>query len=227
MSMPDRPSSTSSQIDADRNAGSTLDFAALLCSRVCHDVISPVAAIINGFEVLEDEKAADMREVALDLIARSARQASARLQFTRLAFGAAGSAGARLDLGDAEQVVRGVIEDDRTRVDWALPRELLPKNRVKLLLNLVLLAGNTIPRGGVIHVGAAGAGEQMGFAIASTGVSARIPQGLEALVGGAVPPDGLDAHSVQPFYAGMLARDCALAVAFAQDGDTVTLTALP
>lgn len=207
-------------------AVSALDLGALLCSRVCHDVISPVAAIINGFEVLEDEKGADMREVALDLIARSARQASARLQFTRLAFGAAGSAGARLDLGDAEQVVRGMIEDDRTRVEWTLPRELLPKNRVKLLLNLVLLAGTTIPRGGVIRASAVGEGDDMGFSIASTGVSARIPQGLEALVGGAVPEGGLDAHSVQPFYAGMLARDCALAVGFTQDGDTVTLAAI-
>lgn len=219
MSAPD-PSARRVTIDV-----SALDLGALLCSRVCHDVISPVGAIVNGVEVLEDEDAADMREVALDLIAKSARQASARLQFTRLAFGAAGSAGAKLDLGDAEQVVRAVVEDARTQVEWSLPRELLPKNRVKLLLNLVLLAGTTIPRGGVIRVTPSGAGDAMGFTLASTGVSARIPQGIVALVGGEVPDGGLDAHSVQPFYAGMLARDCALAVAFAQDGETVTLSA--
>ncbi|MBB6307697.1 histidine phosphotransferase ChpT [Xanthobacter tagetidis] len=204
---------------------SALDLAALLCSRVCHDVISPVGAVVNGVEVLEDKDAADMREVALDLIAKSARQASARLQFTRLAFGAAGSVGARLDLGDAEQVVRGMIEDERTRVDWQLPRELLPKNRVKLLLNLVLLATTTIPRGGAIVVNPVGAGDAMGFRLVSTGVSARIPQGIEALIGGATPEGGLDAHVVQPYYAGMLARECAMAVGFVQDGDTVTLTA--
>lgn len=206
-------------------AVSALDLGALLCSRVCHDVISPVGAIVNGIEVLEDENAADMRDVALDLIAKSARQASARLQFTRLAFGAAGSAGARLDLGDAEQVVRAVIEDQRTTVDWTLPRELLPKNRVKMLLNLLLLAGTTIPRGGVIRVIGRGEGDAMGFALVSTGPNARIPQGIEALVGGEVPEGGLDAHSVQPFYAGMLARDCGLAVSFARDGDTVTVSA--
>lgn len=206
-------------------AVSALDLGALLCSRVCHDVISPVGAIVNGLEVLEDENAADMRDVALDLIAKSARQASARLQFTRLAFGAAGSAGARLDLGDAEQVVRSVIEDQRTSLEWSLPRELLPKNRVKMLLNLVLLAGTTIPRGGVIRVTGTGEGDAMAFALVSTGPSARIPQGLEGLLGGAVPEGGLDAHSIQPFYAGMLARDCGLAVGFAQDGDTVTLSA--
>ena len=82
----------------------SLDLAALLCSRVCHDVISPVGAIVNGLEVLEDDSDASMRDFALDLIQKSAKQASARLQFARLAFGAAGSAGASIDLGDAEQV---------------------------------------------------------------------------------------------------------------------------
>ena len=80
-----------------------LDLAALLCSRVCHDVISPVGAIVNGLEVLEDEKDAEMRGFAVDLIKKSANTASARLQFCRLAFGAAGSAGASIDTGDAER----------------------------------------------------------------------------------------------------------------------------
>src|SRR5215813_10737419 len=96
-----------------------LDLAALLCSRVCHDVISPVGAIVNGLEVLEDEKDASMRDFALDLINKSARQASARLQFARLAFGAAGSAGAAIDLGDAEQVAKGFISDDKTALFWS------------------------------------------------------------------------------------------------------------
>ena len=92
----------------------SLDLAALLCSRVCHDVISPVGAIVNGLEVLEDDSDTSMREFALDLIQKSARQASARLQFARLAFGAAGSAGASIDLGDAEQVARGLVDAKRT-----------------------------------------------------------------------------------------------------------------
>jgi histidine phosphotransferase ChpT len=207
-------------------AVSPLDLAALLCSRVCHDVISPVGAIVNGLEVLEDEDAPDMREVALDLIAKSARQASARLQFTRLAFGAAGSAGATIDLSDADQVVRGMMEDSRTKIEWTLPREFQPKNRVKLLLNLVLLAGTTIPRGGVIKVDPAPGGVEKGFVITTNGVSARIPQTVPALIAGGIPDGGLDAHAIQPYYAGLLARDCGICVDFAIDGETVTLSAL-
>ena len=136
-----------------------LDLAALVASRVCHDVISPVGAIVNGLEILEDEKDEGMRAIALDLIRRSAAQASARLQFCRIAFGAAGSAAALLDLGDAEQVARGFVEDDKTKLVWEAPRQLLPKNKVKLLLNLVLVAATTIPRGGEIKVTAEGEGD--------------------------------------------------------------------
>src|SRR5437588_7635535 len=89
-----------------------LDLAALLCSRVCHDLISPTGAIVNGLEVLEDGSDEETKTFALDLIKKSAKTASSRLQFCRLAFGAAGSVGAEIDLGDAEAMARGFIEDD-------------------------------------------------------------------------------------------------------------------
>src|ERR1700744_4695739 len=127
-----------------------LDLAAMLCSRVCHDVISPVGAIVNGLEVLEDESDASMRDVATELIKKSASSASARLQFCRLAFGAAGSAGASIDTGDAEQVVRGLFVEERPQLEWRALRALLPKNKVKLVLNLFLIAAAAIPRGGVL-----------------------------------------------------------------------------
>ena len=98
-----------------------LDLAALLCSRVCHDLISPVGAIVNGLEVLEEEKDEATKEFALDLIKRSANTASAKLQFCRIAFGAAGSAGAQIDLGDAESIARGFLEDEKTKLDLESP----------------------------------------------------------------------------------------------------------
>ena len=145
-------------------APDTLELAALLCSRVCHDLISPVGAIVNGLEVLDDNPKPEDREFALDLIRKSAKTASARLQFCRLAFGAAGSAGAQIDLGDAQNMARGHIEDNKTNITWNLPRLLLPKNRVKLLLNMMIIAQQTIPRGGSLTVDPIGDGEAMAFA---------------------------------------------------------------
>src|SRR5438477_1168689 len=94
-----------------------LDLAALLSSRLCHDLISPVGAIVNGIEVMEEDKDEETKTFALELIKKSAHQASAKLQFCRLAFGAAGSAGAQIDLGDAEKAARGLIEDAKTTLN--------------------------------------------------------------------------------------------------------------
>lgn len=201
-----------------------LDLAALLCSRVCHDLISPVGAVVNGIEVMEDDADEQTKTFALDLIRKSAATASARLQFCRLAFGAAGSAGASIDTGDAEGVARGMMEDDKLKITWSLPRVLLPKNRVKLLLNLLVLAGSTIPRGGSLAVEAIGAGDSMGFKVASSGLNARIPPAVPPLLAGEAE-NPIDAHAIQPFYTGLLARTCGMSVTLAPEGESIVLTA--
>jgi histidine phosphotransferase ChpT len=199
-----------------------LDLAALLCSRVCHDLISPAGAIVNGLEVLEEKDSDDeTKTFALDLIKRSARTASARLQFCRLAFGAAGSANAQIDLGNAQAMARGFIEDDKTKLTWNLPHALLPKNRVKLLLNMLIIAGQTIPRGGTLTVDPVGEGETMGFRISASGLNARVPQAVPALLEGVSENGSIDAHAVQPFYAGLLARACGLKVNLTAEGDAI------
>ncbi len=204
----------------------SLDLAALLCSRVCHDLISPVGAIMNGLEVMEESKDEETKTFAMDLIKKSSKTASAKLQFCRIAFGAAGSAGAQIDTGDAEKVARGMMEDEKTKIAWSVPRALLPKNRVKLLLNMLLIANQAIPRGGELAVSAVGEGEAAGFRIASTGLNARVPQAAAGLLA-AQPAEGhsVDAHAIQPFYTGLLAKDCGLEVAIAAEGDAVVITA--
>lgn len=204
----------------------SLDLAALLCSRVCHDVISPVGAIANGLEVLESEKDPDMRGFAMDLIKKSTGVASARLQFCRLAFGAAGSAGASIDTGDAEGVARGLIADEKTKLVWNATRALLPKNKVKLILNLVLMAIQTIPRGGVITVTLDGMDNAMTIKVEATGTNAKLQSHWPHLLAGE-PENSVDAHGIQPYYAGLVAREAHLAVtAVAEDGK-VTLAAVP
>jgi len=201
-----------------------LDLAALLCSKVCHDLISPVGAIVNGLEVLDDNPKPEDRDFALDLIRKSAKTASARLQFCRLAFGAAGSAGAQIDLGDAQTMARGQIEDGKTTITWNLPRLLLPKNRVKLLLNMMVIAQQTIPRGGMLTVDPLGEGETMSFRVTATGLNARLPQNIVSLLGAA--HDGaIDAHAVQPYYTRLLAEACGLTVALAAEDGKMVISA--
>ena len=201
-----------------------LELAALLCSRVCHDLISPVGAIVNGLEVLDDNPKPDDREFALDLIRKSAKTASARLQFCRLAFGAAGSAGAQIDVGDAQAMARGHLEDDKTKLVWNLPRVFAPKNRVKLLLNMLVIAQQTIPRGGVLTVDSVGDGEAAGFRVTATGHNARMPQNIADLLC-AAHQGPIDAHAVQPYYTRLLAQACGLQVTLKPEGDAMVVTA--
>jgi histidine phosphotransferase ChpT len=197
-----------------------LDLAALLCSRLCHDLISPVGAIINGLEVMEEDKDEETKTFALDLIKKSATQASAKLQFCRLAFGAAGSAGAQIELGDAEKVARGLLEDGKTTLVWNLPRELVAKNRAKLLLNMLLVAGGTIPRAGTLTAEAMSEGYQ----VSARGLNARLGPATADLLAGS-PAEPVNAHAIQPVYTGILARDCGLAITATIQADTVVVTA--
>jgi histidine phosphotransferase ChpT len=201
-----------------------LDLSALLCSRVCHDVISPVGAIVNGLEVFDDEKDEAMKQSAMELIKKSAVQASARLQFARLAFGAAGSAGAQLDLGDAEAVTRGLLEDGKLKITWNLPRVLLAKNRVKLLLNLLLIAGAAAPRGGKLTVDPVGEGDSMGFRLTSEGPYAKVQSAVEALLT-QPPSEAIDAHAIQPHYTSILAQGAGLRISLTNEPERVVLTA--
>jgi histidine phosphotransferase ChpT len=204
-----------------------LDLAALLASRVCHDVISPVGAIVNGLEVLEEDKDEGMREFALDLIRKSARTASARLQFCRLAFGAAGSAGASIDPGDAEKVARGLFADDRTKLTWDSPRVFMPKNKVKLALNLCLIGAACIPRGGVMNVTIDGEGDGARMSVTVKGPNLKLASHVADLLEGRSESGTVDAHGIQPYFTGLVARSCGMAVEVVATSEEVSLKAAP
>lgn len=204
-----------------------VDLAALLSSRICHDIISPVGAIINGLEVLEEEKDADMRGFALELIKKSAEQASARLQFCRLAFGAAGSAGASIDTSDAEMVARGLFKGERTELEWNAPALLMPKNKVKLILNLCLIASAAIPRGGVVEVRVSGSEDSAHIAVFAKGTNARLPSQVPLLLAGQANHPPSTPQDVQAYYAGLIAKAANVTVTVTTDTDLVTIEAVP
>jgi histidine phosphotransferase ChpT len=197
-----------------------LELAALVSSRICHDVINPVSAISNGLEMLGEEPDQAMREAAMDLIRKSAAQASAKLQFARLAFGAAGSAGAEIDLRDAEKVSREFLAGSgKHQVAWQGPAVTLPKNKVKLLLNLVALGVVALPRGGVVNVEIGGTPPDVNFVVRAKGEQARLNDQVKSLLSGANGV-AVDAHLVQPYYARRVATAAGMTLTVeARDGE--------
>jgi histidine phosphotransferase ChpT len=132
-----------------------VDLASLLCSRLCHDLMSPIGALNNGIELLADESDPEMREKCLELLADSARASANKLKFFRLAFGAAGGFGEEIDTHEAEVALEGLFGPERRiELGWVVSNDKLPKDAVKLLLNLAMLAGDALVRGGRLDVGA-------------------------------------------------------------------------
>lgn len=204
---------------------SAMDLGALLCSRVCHDIISPVGAISNGLELLDEGADAETREIAMDLIRSSAANASARLQFARIAFGAAGSPKADIDTGDAEKVAAGYFDNEKKiDLEWHGERSLMAKNRVKLLLNLLLVGASSIPRGGVITSRIDSGESGSSFTVRASGKAARVPPVFLDLLSGR-HEEALDAHSIQPLYTLKLAREAGMDVTARLDGEDVIFEA--
>lgn len=132
-----------------------IDFASLLCSRLCHDLLSPVGALNNGLELLADEHDPEMRARCLDLLNESARASANKLKFFRLAFGAAGGFGDSVDAREAKAAIEGMFgEGGRIEIGWMVEPATLSKPAIKVLLNLALIAGDALVRGGRLDIGA-------------------------------------------------------------------------
>ncbi|QIK95872.1 histidine phosphotransferase [Sphingomonas sp. HDW15A] len=131
-----------------------IDLASLLCSRLCHDLLSPVGALNNGLELMADEQDPEMRERCLELLAESAKASANKLKFFRLAFGAGGGYGASIDTQEARAALEGLFGGDhKVDLGWMVSADSLSKNATKLLLNLALIAGDALVRGGRLDVG--------------------------------------------------------------------------
>ena len=184
------------------------DLAALLCSRLSHDLTGPVGAVANGVELLSEDEDPEMQAQSLELLAFSAAEVSRRLQFYRLAFGAAGGLDATTSIGEGQRTAEKFFTDRKQDLHWPESSQdqlALPQAAIQLLLNLVLLGGEALPRGGVVSVEIAKKGMTSNFSITATGKQAGLrDDDLAALRAETAVPD-LDARTVQPYFAARLA----------------------
>ena len=210
---------------------SATDLAAMLCSRVCHDLINPVGAIGNGLEVLADPTQSAMADGAQELIANSARHARAKLEFARLAYGASSTAGTDFATRECERVATHLFEIEKADLDWQVPPLLMPKHKAKLLMNMLLIASTAVPRGGVVTVLVEGPAGAESFRLTAKGDPEKrqktlMPSGAEELLSGR-PEEGVDARGIQPFYTGLLARMTGMELFIGIVEETFVFTATP
>jgi histidine phosphotransferase ChpT len=184
-----------------------IDLASLLCSRLCHDLVSPIGALSNGVEILADEEDATMRAQALTLLEDSARTAANRLKFFRLAFGSAGGYDSEIDVREVRAAIEGLVGGGRVEIIWQVAEATLPKAAVRVLLNLALIGGEALLRGGSLTVGARRESGAVRLMVAAEGPKVLVGEdtraALEArLAADQITPRVVPAYLVQTLLSG-------------------------
>jgi len=197
-----RPAATDAAHKADAQARSDMAVADFLCSRLCHDLVGPISAVGNGLELLAENP--QLEEEAVALARRSASRAAALLQFYRLAFGNAGNQLVRAT--EAHSAAQGVFLDGRTRLEWPSAEGVaLPPGGAKLLLNMLMVAAEALPRGGKVAVVLRTDADGIAVDVAALGADAKLPEDVVVALTAVNPPADLNPRTVQAYYLGRLA----------------------
>ena len=184
------------------------EFASLLCSRLCHDLLSPVGALNNGIELLADEHDPEMRARCLDLLGESARASANKLKFFRLAFGAAGGFADDVDTREARAAIEGLFGGDgRIQVGWLVEEPTMSKSALKVLLNLVLIAGDALVRGGRLDVGAERHGDGLDIVIRAEGPRIVLDPELKKVLSGEVSEEAIAPRAAAAWLTHCLVAD--------------------
>ena len=200
-------------------------LSAQMCARIAHDLISPIAALGTAIEVLDDPDNTDMHEDAIDLIKLSARQASGKLQFLRLAFGAGGSAPGVVAVEQLKTLTEGIYSDAKSEIIWNTDRDGIEKDAARLLINLIMLGVQAVPRGGSVTVLTRDIDEAFEIRLTCVGPKARLAEAVKLTLSGKMPEDGFDGRTIQPFYTGMILRELGGKMAAGADEERVVFSA--
>ncbi|ALR21537.1 MULTISPECIES: histidine phosphotransferase family protein [Sphingobium] len=202
----------------------SIEFASLLCSRLCHDLLSPVGALNNGLELMADETDPDMRQRCLDLLSDSAKTSANKLKFFRLAFGSAGGFGDAVPTHEARVAIEGMFATaGRVKVGWLVEDDMLGKLPVKILLNLALIAGDALVRGGQLDIGAEQRTGVTEIVVRAEGPKLVLDPDLRSALAGTLPPEGLASRTAAAWMVRELVTKAGGDVALSPPGEPVLL----
>ncbi len=182
-------------------------LAAMLCSRLCHDLVSPVGALANGIEILNEDDDPGMREQVLAFLGQSAEQSAARLQFFRLAFGGAAGLGRDVDPEEGRKALAALLQDGKVVLNWTCTATRVDKTLLKLALNLALVAAEGLVRGGALSVQIDPAAHRQPLAITAQGNRFLLSEEAHAACAGTLSEELLEPRTAPAYLAGLLASE--------------------
>ena len=206
---------------------SPTDLAAMMCSRLCHDMLSPVGALSNGLELLADETDPEMRARCIELLEQSAKISTDKLKFFRLAFGAAGGFGEAVPVEEAQEVVGALAADaNRVELNWAIAESSLPKPAVKVLLNLSQIALDALVRGGTLDIGAERREGNVEIVARATGQRIAFDETIGQALQGDLPDYEITSRTAAAHMIALLAEEMGGGLQYALSDDALVLGAV-
>ncbi|UIP06596.1 histidine phosphotransferase family protein [Erythrobacter sp. SDW2] len=191
------------------NETDAVTLASQLCSRLCHDLLSPVGALSNGLELMADEQDPEMRQRCMELLEQSARTSANKLKFFRLAYGAAGGFGERIDMTEPKALIEALAADARrVEINWALAVDSLPKPAVKVLLNFAQMGLDALVRGGTLDIGAERRDGASEIVVRASGPKVAFDESIGQALEGELPAEGLSGRTAPAHMLALLAYDC-------------------
>lgn len=205
----------------------SLELASLLCSRLCHDLLSPVGALTNGLELLADERDPEMRQRCLELLEQSAKISTDKLKFFRLAFGAAGGFGESVPVDEARSVTEALVGDaKRIELNWALAADRLPKGAVKVLLNFAQIGLDALVRGGTLDIGAESRNGASEIVVRATGPRIAFDETIGRALENRLRPGELTSRTSAAYMLAMLAKQAGGGLQYMLSPDALVLGAV-
>lgn len=193
-------------------------LVALISSRICHDLVSPISALTTALDILDDDHGADMRDQAMELIRNSAGQAAVKLEYMRATFGAGTTGVGTADLGELRELARRFIDSQKPELVWTLPVQTTSRAAARILMNLILVGLDCLPRGGTLEVAGHEEDGKLTLHVIATGPRACLKPAVRAGLAGELPEGGFDGRSVQPYMA-FLTASAARAELAARESD--------
>lgn len=200
-------------------------LAAFIASRICHDLISPVASVNSALELMEEPGDADMKAQAEQLLHSGAESAGARIQLLRYAFGSAGLSDTAADRHEVRQIVDGFMKSHKPSVEWDIETDHFSCGHARVLMNLVIMATAAVPRGGVVTIKVNNAPDGLVIVAQAKGPKARLSEFTDAALSGNTPEEGWSARTIQPLFAKMVANDLGGEISALSAEEEITFTA--
>lgn len=204
------------------------DLASLISSRICHDLISPIGALNTAIEVLDDTESKEMHEDALKLIKLAASEASAKLSYLRIALGTNSTSKGVMNLDKLKLITENMFNTEKFSFNWDVSEIKLEKSIARILLNILMLSIQSIPRGGKVTIKIEEKSDKLKLVTSANGIKSRLDKQTEDAFKGIIPSEEIDGRVIQSFFTGILIDNLNGRIeAFKTDGNVIFNVTIP